>query len=206
MLEAVNKEWKQELDRAGWVAFARGSKAPTLRELSEELEIKKLSQMRLQANPADVARPNTLSSRHGLGTFPMHTDNALASPPPRYIIFCAPKHRACKTLLFPANACANDLWTESVFVSRLRGRLRYSTAIIEYGGEKGIRYNAACMLPQNEPARQLTRVLQDCTPTNTIDWTHSGRAVIDNWRCLHGRDPVKIDHVNNYIRRIWGWV
>ncbi|WP_206435101.1 hypothetical protein [Sphingobium yanoikuyae] len=111
----MNEEWREELDRAGWVAFVRGSKAPTLRELSDELELKKMSQMRLQANPAEAARPNTLSSRYGLGAFPMHTDNALASPPPRYIIFCAPMQRACKTFLVRADVCADELWTERLF-------------------------------------------------------------------------------------------
>ncbi len=206
MLKPVNRVWKQELDRFGWVAFSRGSIAPSLRELSDELEIQKMSQMRLRINTADVARPNTLSSRHGLGAFPPHTDNALASPPPRYIIFCAPRQRTCKTLIFRADVCAAELWAESVFVSRLRGQSHYKTATIEYFGERGIRYNAACMLPQNEQARSLTKLLRDCNPSAAIDWIHSSRAIIDNWRCLHGRDFAEGYDIEDYIRRIWGWI
>lgn len=195
--------WEAELDNSGWVFFQRGSTMPTLRDISRRLCLRRVESSRLVQFTKETARPNTLSSSHGLDAFPFHTDKVLSSQPPRYIMFFAPQPRLHKTLLFKPGTYFRELWDDAVFQVRLNGRLTYTTATFLSGSVRGIRYNADCMTPQNQAARDLARALLRCGVTEAIDWNVNRQAIVDNWRCLHGREQAAIGAFP--ITRIWGW-
>ena len=150
---------------------------------------------------------NSLSSRHGTGAFPYHTDGAFLRTPPRYgIMRLAPgstSSRATHLLDFerirlPAplkEMCARSVW-------RVHGRSGWFIAgIIEdfRATRRLVRVDFDCMEPADKSFAtlpgQLREAFDEAEPFS-VDWDSSYICVFDNWRMLHARaagppDPAR---------------
>ncbi len=138
-----------------------------------------------------AARPNTLSSRHGLGVFPPHTDFATSDTPPRYLVLASPLPRPADTLIYDTDELVSKFGIEYLQRSLylLRGRTsRYCRLVSIRGDKKLFRYNGAVMAPQNDEAFAVTHHIEtSLSATFHIDWTAYRMAILDNWSVMHGR-------------------
>lgn len=139
-----------------------------------------------------MARPNSLSSTHGTGKFPPHTDYATEVIPPHYIALVCPVYRSAKTLIYDSEPL-RDLEDFRKAVFRVTtGRQSFSTRVItKHNDSFLVRYNADIMEPLNDYASRITsEISPSLKPNFIIDWSDFSYVIIDNWRFLHGREAT----------------
>lgn len=145
------------------------------------------------------AKKNTASHVYGRGCFPLHTDLAYASEPPRYLLlrshFGASGAATCVLDPFVAIGTA---WLELI----KRGTWRISTGTSTRAGtmrlpgtQLGFRWDPHLMRPLNRFAVVASSEILPALQSSTISYKHTWQRaqqvlLIDNWRVLHGRAEV----------------
>lgn len=164
----------------------------------------------IRPQPAREAPTNTLSSRHGFGAFPFHSDGAHWRQPPRYLVlYCvAPGMARRETLLtFPLDHMGTS---EALILKRGLWRVYgvrepFSARILDgIGGKEFLRFDDACMKPVDS-ACESAEVLRQCiarSPEIRISWEHSKFLIIDNWRVLHARGAAQQIDVDRHHWRL----
>lgn len=146
---------------------------------------------------AEDAPAKSLSSAHGLGAFPFHTDAAHHRRPPRWVVMrCAdPGSEDRATLLADASRFpfAERQWRtleRAVWWVRSGGRgFPASIAKRERGGMV-VRYDRGCMAPADPTftlAGELFEQALRQAPHVRLEWQRDDLVIIDNWRMLHAR-------------------
>lgn len=184
---------------------------PSVKQFLRLLQPEKLLCHRLIPRTREGARPNTLSSRHGLGAFPVHTDFATADVPPRYILLAAPRPRLTETLIFDAyelmEAFGLEYLQRCLFLQRGRTS-RYCRLLTLPEGNPLFRYNKAVMVPQNREAHEVSNYIETgMRRVCRVNWEEYRIAVIDNWNALHSRDACqRANSIGLFRFAIWGKV
>lgn len=167
--------------------------APSIGTLIELSEGKVCQE--LYVTDSKDAKPNTLSSRYGIGIFPFHTDTAFWKLPARWVLLRAvsgdldrPTHLQSFQKLF--QGVSRSLVRRSAWICDPGIGRRYSTISFIHEGREGFRYDLNCMTPANNAARQVDEMVRDrCFDLkgDTIKWIPNRVAIIDNWAWLHAR-------------------
>jgi alpha-ketoglutarate-dependent taurine dioxygenase len=200
-----SQHWLESLEKQGWFAFTRHIHRPRLSAIAKRLGLSQAKQARLTASEAEHARPNTLSSRYGLGTFPLHSDFALDETPPRYVILYAPHPRPFATVLWDAWQVPMETRSQAIFLIDEPRRRKYVRFEQVRSGRPIIRYNSAVFTPQKQLAEELTKQIEMQRGAIKIKWTERSSVIIDNWRILHGREKDTAGR-GGFVRRVAGWV
>jgi hypothetical protein len=156
---------------------------------------------RLVPVPATGAPRRSLSSIHGLGSFPFHTDAAHHRCPPRYLVMrCedpGPAGRATMLIDFSGLAFADRhiRLLERAVWTVLSGPRPFLTSVLSRRLNDGmaIRYDPGCMRVADKVFDEARQVLESAllrAPVNLIAWERGGGLVVDNWRVLHGRQDA----------------
>lgn len=162
---------------------------------------------RRHAGSADVlspvervdAVPNSHSSRYGLGSFPLHTDEATAHRPPRYLIlYNLENGHLADTFLLDARTTARNLPVSLIgelYEARFffRNGPRSFLAPVVNRDRRFIRFDPNLMRPSGPRAARLLGALTESFSqgeTIAVRWSPDQFLVIDNHRMLHGRSPV----------------
>ena len=162
------------------------------------------------------AQNNKYSAAFGLSEFPLHTDLAHWTLPPRYaLIRCrSGSPRVLTELLHyedAVQAIGEDAFGRAQFRARRPpgGRiLRLLSMKLQSSSDLGMRWDSIFIKPMNDAAVKVADVM------NAKDWQqrcarsvrliHFGDTLlIDNWRCLHGRSRVPIDETHRCLERIY---
>lgn len=206
-MDKGHENWRHVLEQSGWCAFNRNQTefSPKIPEIAKVLNITRLRHDKLKTVHQSKARPNTLSSRYGTNEFPLHTDFALDSNPPRYLILCAPRSREAQTVISSSSNISNTLKSRAIFLVQDPRNRRYVTFEKTALSGKFIQFNPSIYLPQNTEAETLMALIEQNDNLETVDWKQCHRVIIDNWKCLHGRRASSVGS-NGFIRRIVGWV
>lgn len=147
----------------------------------------------LRARESEAAPADTLTARHGLGVFPMHTDGAAQPIPPRWLVMRALTPTKTATFLYDATPAVLDPANSSL--------LRRPWAVTPGGARPAfyapilqplscgwrIRYNRACMRPT---AGTVDPACMTLLTGLEHRWQLGEVLIIDNWRMLHARGPV----------------
>lgn len=147
------------------------------------------------------AHANSLSTVHGLGLLPLHTDGSHLLQPPRYVILmCASRGswptptRLLRFRDLGFTAAERARFAAAPFLVRNGRRSFYSTIYAEH--RPFIRFDQGCMMPQTpDSAASLaifTARANDADGT-LIDWRVGDAIIIDNWNVLHGRGMGNAD-------------
>lgn len=203
-------DWDRRKTPKWWlIRRDQGGQAYSVGQVLKLLAPEKLICQRLFPRSQESARPDTLSSRHGLDMFPPHTDFAIIDVPPRYLVFAAPRPRAAETLIYDTGELVREFGIE--YLQRclylLRGRTsRYCRLITHQDDRKIFRYNAAVMAAQNVEAHAVTDyIMTSMRATCRIDWTEHRVAILDNWSAMHGRDALRgTPGIGLYRFAVWG--
>ena len=154
---------------------------------------------RLTPRTAGTAPRRSLSGLYGTASFPMHSDGAHWSLPPRLSILGAARvcPHSAKTLLARAPALAPsdyNIVARGVYV--VRNGSRSFLASICRRTRPFVRFDRGCMTPIDTPSRTgldlyATR-LGEVEPSE-IAWNVGDVLVVNNWTTLHGRTEAEAD-------------
>lgn len=157
------------------------------------------------------ARPNTLSSRHGLGAFPLHTEAAYWKTPPRYLILACvhpgagarPTHLVdMRVVIGVRPALVDDLRRARWLVD---ARPPFFANAIAGSGDGAFRFDAACMRPCDGYAETVAHELRETLDTLAplaMNWRPGDVLAIDNWRFVHGRGTSRVRDPMRVLMRV----
>lgn len=159
--------------------------------------------------PSALATSNTLSSRHGFGAFPFHTDSAYWKKPARWLVlWCIAPGVARRTTILSDTrswqlsdeeelALRNEVWV----VRHVRDPFLCS----HMARDGSIRADYACMYPATEGLDESRRIVENRLaqmPTRRISWEPHHVLVIDNWRVLHARGEAARPDPDRRLKRV----
>lgn len=154
---------------------------------------------------AEADHQRSLSARHGLSRFPLHTDGAHHKFPPAYLLFTCPNPpRVARTRLLYLGPDADAMYREygrGVFAVTKSETDRWLANAFD--GKKRLRFDRGCMAPLDEVARGLVRYVESReSGASEIEWTSANAVlVIDNRLTLHGRSATSIG--DTFLNRVW---
>jgi hypothetical protein len=208
------------LQRSGWALVptknpAEGMRciAATLGEIIQPERAPAIHQLR--ATTESEARNGTYSSRFGLGAFPLHTDMANWTTPPRYVLL---RHHSgaedIQTLLFDSGvlieALGSDLFRQGVWSARgPRGRF-LCNVLSRRRGRQLFRWDVQALTPQTLEAQRASDAigsyLNQTADRDIVPVKLGGREVVlvlDNWRIMHARPSVPSSSASRTLERIF---
>jgi L-asparagine oxygenase len=162
------------------------------------------------------APPNTYSGNFGRSDFPLHTDLAHWSRPPRYIalrcIRGAP-HVATRVLdgqALVANVGADMLRMALVQPRRPMRNGKQLLRLLERSESLScdlIRWDSLYLRPASHTGASVCRQIHDLlSRLKSIEVTLlelGDTLILDNWRCLHGRSPATEDAGARRVDRVY---
>jgi len=143
-----------------------------------------------------LANPNTLSSRHGTGRFPFHTDCAHWKQPARYLLlYCVNPGSGHRPTTFldtrgwtwsenQVGALCNEVWKRALKEPRL------CTVAENINHGLSIRFDEACMEPVTTGAKSLLTSIREKIENSkscSVSWAPGDLLLLDNHRMLHSR-------------------
>ncbi|MEU7802441.1 hypothetical protein AB0B10_24580 [Micromonospora arborensis] len=178
--------WKAELEAHGWILLDGCSSKDTALLLGRAS-----SATILEPKGFDEARHWSLSGVYGLGAFPWHTDGAISSSPPRWLLLKAVElsYPTCTELLVPDAGLVASLYGTILRARDKSGRVKYLPAIMpDQGGGSRLRWDPRTCTPQTG----LTiEEVEKKSPSACVEWVVGRLLVIDNFKLLHRRPAVQ---------------
>ena len=170
----------------------------------------------LRPHQKNIAPKNQYSAAFGLSAFPLHTDLAHWIKPPRYaLIRCITGFKCVVTRLLhyrdAVQAIGADTFRHALFRPRRPPHSQILSLLpmkLRSESDDGMRWDPIFIKPMNESADRVTDAMRDkrwqeeCV--RSVSLAHFGDTLlIDNWRCLHGRDEVPTVAVHRRLERIY---
>lgn len=140
------------------------------------------------------------SDHYGFGSFPWHTDGAVAVEPPRWMVLaCEAIDGPSRTeLLAPSYNLLRRMRRCVMRVRNRAGKLRYLPAVSPVmSGSIRLRWDPRVCEP-NDP--ELSELIEAQGPTAACEWVRGRILVVDNWRLLHRRPAVDPARVRSLAR------
>ena len=185
-----------ELEETPWKLFQRDCNDvdELLRDVTMRLGVP-IVFSKLRPHEESDSSANSLSSRYGLGKFPLHTDFSTYPRPPRFILLLARKPRKTQTIICNTKKIANEFklseLQSSVFIIQ-KTFPHYCRMIEGQAPYDFYRFNSDVMVPKNECAQRISNfIVNDLISEASIDWTENCGALVFNWKALHGRGIAK---------------
>jgi TfdA family taurine catabolism dioxygenase TauD len=152
----------------------------------------------------DEAKQNSLSSRYGKSTQPLHTDGAHLHEPPDFVLLLAETTSTVPTLLWKPmiihyqHPVYNDL-LHGVFLVRNGSESFFRTA----ASSLDLQYDPGCMDPCDERSRSAARFFAEVSRSAVEhQWDEPGKVLlINNRRVLHARAAAE-DEPDREIKRV----
>ena len=164
----------------------------------------------IRVTPREKSVAGSQSSRHGAGSFPLHTDTVFWANPVRYVILRGRGDTRRPTLILTFNELfercdkrIRDWALRSVWTVRAGPSSLFCS--LQFGSDKW-RYDPDLMRPVNESALRVDAELCPISSSGTgrsIRWSGSTALVLANWRVLHGRGPQPPNEGERIIERLY---
>jgi hypothetical protein len=145
----------------------------------------------------------SLSGVYGLGAFPWHTDGAISSNPPRWLLLRALRvsKATCTELLDPDPQLQKGL-SRTVLRARDRaGRVRYLPGAIPKDGRLRLRWDPRTCTPRTG---LTVEEMEQQSSTVTVEWREDLLLIVDNARLLHRR-PAVDERMDRVLERTYVW-
>jgi len=205
------------LKRKGWTELDNYSDETRLLEAAKSIGniVKQPNQQEIFAlypSEQNDAKKGTFSNLHGKSEFPLHTDTAFLNVPIRYMILNTQKDSFCGTTVLSTKKLFHQISDEemkialkSIFLLKTNKGSYYTSLFFKHLGEEGFRYDSTCMTPINKHAKDFVPILQraiNIVEPEVIKWNQYKTVLIDNWKTLHGREPIGTDSKRE-LKRIY---
>ncbi|GAA4714580.1 hypothetical protein GCM10023215_67210 [Pseudonocardia yuanmonensis] len=152
---------------------------------------------RIEVRERKHARPNSLSGLYGRGSFPWHTDGAIARDSPRYLMMhCGDADLSEPTEILAlkresSEDIANVMAGTALLVTPDKGSKWFSRALDRGGSRFQARWDTRACTPRSaRSAMRLQGLLADIEPTGSVQWAAGTGVIIDNFTALHRRPCV----------------
>jgi alpha-ketoglutarate-dependent taurine dioxygenase len=177
-------------------AIVDGHSRADAESLARQLGVVQGTWERLVARDVNDAGPWSLSGVFGRSAFPWHTDGAVASVPPRYVVM---RYEGLEPV---EGTHLLDCTVEGGFLLRLAGRMalritnargyvRYVPALSDESGRSLMRWDPRVATPlPSKPAAEMEAALASLAPTETVKWIPSRTLFFRNDTLLHARPAV----------------
>lgn len=159
--------------------------------------------------PKENGGLNSYSGNFGTGNFPLHTDLAHWSRPPRYLLlYCAVPGDTVTHLLRCAELIS-QLGEMALIRSLVRSRtpLEGRLSLLRLWNGEIFRWDSLFLKPANPTAINVfsgvKEVLEDTRHRKVVLEEFGHSILIDNWRMLHGRGDVTSASTNRRLDRIY---
>lgn len=157
---------------------------------------------------------NRYSGTYGLDEFPLHTDLAHWTLPPRYFVLrCQNGSRAVSTRLLANSTLASVLDTATLRRALVRprragpnGTLCLLPLVFCRDGICGFRWDPLFLVPMNEAASRVAKIMHPHTWHVSKSLTLAERGdtlIVDNWRFLHGRSRISMTDIDRRLERVY---
>jgi alpha-ketoglutarate-dependent taurine dioxygenase len=165
----------------------------------------------IRPQPKETANSNTLSSRYGMGAFPVHTEAAYLGRPPRFLmLYCVEPGSGGRTTVLIDTAALSSrlpaLGRPGTWVVKADRRPFLCHVLWRRALDKvGVRYDRECLFPCGKAAQTEEETILDFISSSTparITWASGQLLVIDNHRVLHGRGGSINDDRDRWLKRI----
>lgn len=164
--------------------------------------------------PLSCSAPNTYSGNYGLDHFPLHTDLAHWSLPPRYFILrCIRGYTQVPTLVFDGKSVVSTVGREILRRAVVRprrptaGEVRLLRLLGDGPDAEILRWDSLYLKPASQIGELAFAKLHEClssiTPTAVALVEEGDTVVIDNWRMLHGRSAVFQSYRDRHLERVY---
>jgi Taurine catabolism dioxygenase TauD, TfdA family len=143
----------------------------------------------LRSVDRDEAQSWSLSGRFGRAAFPWHTDGAISSDPPRWLML-RPLELSVPTateLLDPSSTLCSRLERTVLLAKDHVGRARYLPALVPTHDFHRLRWDPRTC---RSDSPGLVSDIEGTPPTAMIRWQLGMTLVVDNFRLLHRRPAV----------------
>lgn len=164
----------------------------------------------------NLATPNTYSGNFGLGAFPLHTDLAHWAKPPRYLMLrCARGDADAQTKIVDGRLIVSALGSSVLERCLVRPRRPMKGAfhllpIWQHSSmpeKQIIRWDSIYLKPVNKHGETVFHAIEDCLSriplVAKVLLNKGDTLVLDNWRLLHGRSPVRNPASMRMIHRLY---
>lgn len=157
----------------------------------------------LRSTDRDAARGWCLSGTYGRGAFPWHTDGAISSHPPRWLVLRPMEvSEATATELLRPTLALRERLRRTVLIARDHAnRTRYLPALMPTNDGHRLRWDPRTCKPLSTSA---AIDLDGATPSVVIRWELGRTLVIDNHRVLHRR-PAVAAAARRVLERTYVW-
>lgn len=154
---------------------------------------------------------NLYSGNFGLGDYPMHTDMAHWTNPPRFMALRCVRGAPVSTLVVGVKKALGTLSQSTImratFKPRKRsgGRLTLLPFAREDDGGQLYRWDKLFLKPANASAEEVAAQLSNAgaTAQSFVLGATGDTLIIDNWQTLHGRGPVPDSARGRIIERAY---
>lgn len=207
--EACEKGWLA-LQSAGEVGELSIELLSLAREIGRPLAGRGGIVETLKPIPASNAPPRSLSIVHGTGAFPLHTDGAHLSDPPRFILLAClePGIAPAPTTLFRfadigLDDCERSECEHSTFLFRNGCRSFYSS--ITDRSRPFVRFDSGCMVPTDAASEATLKCISNRVGSLSpyhFEWHCGDILLIDNWQALHGRGATTNSGDGRHLLRV----
>ncbi|KAA0694108.1 hypothetical protein DT594_12415 [Halopseudomonas laoshanensis] len=163
--------------------------------------------------PKDISfsSNNQYSGKFGLNAFPLHTDLAHWSTPPKYLMLrCVSGYEEVSTKVLPLNLVADLMFDQGLrrAVAKSRGKQSVLLPLLFTNeGENCIRWDSLFLEPVNENAKSIKNLMSDYNFWNmAIDLkliNFGDTLVINNHLNFHARSSVPLELIDRQIERIY---
>jgi alpha-ketoglutarate-dependent taurine dioxygenase len=145
----------------------------------------------------------SLSGTYGLGAFPWHTDGAISSNPPRWLLLRAMRlsNPTCTELLDPEPGLRAGLRRTVLRATNRVGKVAYLPAAIPDRGRWRLRWDPRTCTPQ---AGITIEEMEQQVPTSIVEWQQGQLLIMDNTRLLHRR-PAVDGQSERVLERTYVW-
>ncbi len=186
--------------------------ARSLGTVIEDAEIPAVQQ--LQPHLQTESTPNLYSGNFGLDAFPMHTDLAHWSVPPRYLMLrCIRPAPNVRTLVLHRRDALQGLALDAMHRAlfrprrRVRGRLSLLRLLQQTPVGSLLRWDQLFLIPMNKAAIEVAdhfRTIDHSAAVTNLSLHEAGDTLlIDNWTVLHARSEVPITGLSRLIERVY---
>ena len=154
---------------------------------------------KIVAVDSSKARPNTLSSRFGLGPQPFHTDFAQQDVPPRRIVLIRQHSVSAKTMFTDlATTFEHSVQEHALFA--FQNCSRNNGAVVRFIENGCRRFNPIIMKPLNRDGKFISAALC-CKPSHdyVVDWSKVEAVKFNNWSVAHSRGSVPANTIAHRI-------
>lgn len=150
----------------------------------------------------------SLSSKFGVDAFPLHTDGAYLSNPPKYILLRNPgSSNTCTTVLCvphlskkETKEIEKDVWLIN------GGRGKFYGNLIEFENNYfRYRYDLNCMRPAlsiNSNSEEIFKASISKAKYFEIQWKNNDCLIFNNWKLLHARSNAS-KATERVLERMW---